>query len=55
MIDFEAEDLKIGISAEIAMQWTTAYSEAVHTFANTISIRGAARHRELRAGCLPFG
>ena len=35
VIDFEAEDLKIGISAEIAMQWTTAYSEAVHTFANT--------------------
>ena len=32
VIDFEAEDLKIGISAEIAMQWTTAYSEAVHTF-----------------------
>ena len=29
VIDFEAEDLKIGISAEIAMQWTTAYSEAV--------------------------
>ena len=26
VIDFEAEDLKIGISAEIAMQWTTAYS-----------------------------
>ena len=32
VISFEAEDLKLGISAELAMQWTTAYSEAVHTF-----------------------
>ena len=46
MIDFEAEDLKIGISAEIAMQWTTAYSEAVHTFANTISTTEGGTHEE---------
>ena len=44
VIDFEAEDLKIGISAEIAMQWTTAYSEAVHTFANTISTTEGGTH-----------
>ncbi len=37
VIDLESEDLQIGISAEIARQWTTAYSESVHTFANTIS------------------
>ena len=46
VIDFEAEDLKIGISAEIAMQWTTAYSEAVHTFANTISTTEGGTHEE---------
>lgn len=46
VIDFEAEDLKIGISAEIAMQWTIAYSEAVHTFANTISTTEGGTHEE---------
>ena len=46
VIDFEAEDLKIGISAEIAMQWTAAYSEAVHTFANTISTTEGGTHEE---------
>ena len=46
VIDFEAEDLKLGISAEIAMQWTTAYSEAVHTFANTISTTEGGTHEE---------
>ncbi|OZG59767.1 DNA gyrase, B subunit [Bifidobacterium eulemuris] len=46
VISFEAEDLKLGISAEIAMQWTTAYSEAVHTFANTISTTEGGTHEE---------
>ena len=46
VIDFEAEDLEIGISAEIAMQWTVAYSEAVHTFANTISTTEGGTHEE---------
>lgn len=46
VIDFESEDLKIGISVEIAMQWTTAYSEAVHTFANTISTTEGGTHEE---------
>ncbi|MDO4913265.1 MAG: DNA topoisomerase (ATP-hydrolyzing) subunit B [Bifidobacteriaceae bacterium] len=45
-IDFESEDQKIGISAEIAMQWTTAYSESVHTFANTISTTEGGTHEE---------
>ena len=44
VISFEAEDLKLGISAELAMQWTTAYSEAVHTFANTISTTEGGTH-----------
>ncbi len=46
VIDFESEDLKIGISAEVAMQWTTAYSEAVRTFANTISTTEGGTHEE---------
>ena len=46
VISFEAEDLKLGISAELAMQWTTAYSEAVHTFANTISTTEGGTHEE---------
>ena len=46
VIDLEAEDLKLGISAEIALQWTTAYSEAVHTFANTISTTEGGTHEE---------
>ena len=46
VIDFESEDLKIGISAEVAMQWTTAYSEVVRTFANTISTTEGGTHEE---------
>ena len=46
IIDLEAEDLKLGISAEIALQWTAAYSEAVHTFANTISTTEGGTHEE---------
>ena len=46
IIDFEAEDLDMGISAEIAMQWTTSYSESVHTFANTISTTEGGTHEE---------
>lgn len=46
IIDFDAEDVKLGISAEVAMQWTTAYSEAVHTFANTISTTEGGTHEE---------
>ncbi len=46
IIDVEAEDLKLGISAEIALQWTRAYSESVHTFANTISTTEGGSHEE---------
>ena len=46
VINFDAEDLKLGISAEIAMEWTTAYSESVHTFANTISTTEGGTHEE---------
>ncbi len=46
VISIEAEDLKQGISAEIALQWTSAYSESVHTFANTISTTEGGTHEE---------
>jgi DNA gyrase subunit B len=35
-----------GIAAEIAMQWTGAYSESVHTFANTINTAEGGTHEE---------
>ncbi|RAX21930.1 MULTISPECIES: DNA topoisomerase (ATP-hydrolyzing) subunit B [unclassified Actinomyces] len=49
IIDFEAEqDLGDGraISLEIAMQWTGAYSESVHTYANTINTTEGGTHEE---------
>jgi len=46
VIDFEAEDTTRKISVEIALQWTTAYSESVHTFANTISTTEGGTHEE---------
>ena len=46
VIDFEAEDADKRISVEIAMQWTTAYSESVHTYANTISTTEGGTHEE---------
>lgn len=46
IIDFDAEDTDRKISVEIAMQWTTAYSESVHTYANTISTTEGGTHEE---------
>jgi DNA gyrase subunit B len=46
IIDFEAEDTEVMISVEIAMQWTTAYSESVHTYANTINTHEGGTHEE---------
>ncbi|GEA85623.1 MAG: DNA topoisomerase (ATP-hydrolyzing) subunit B [Cellulomonas sp.] len=46
VIDFEAEDTERRISVEVAMQWTTAYSESVHTYANTISTTEGGTHEE---------
>ncbi|TQL02211.1 DNA topoisomerase (ATP-hydrolyzing) subunit B [Cellulomonas sp. SLBN-39] len=46
VIDFEAEDPSRRIAVEIALQWTTAYSESVHTFANTISTTEGGTHEE---------
>ncbi|GAB48832.1 DNA topoisomerase (ATP-hydrolyzing) subunit B [Mobilicoccus pelagius] len=46
IIDFELEDAKRALSLEIAMQWTTAYSESVHTYANTINTHEGGTHEE---------
>ena len=49
IIDFEAEqqlDERRSISLEIAMQWTSAYSESVHTYANTINTTEGGSHEE---------
>jgi DNA gyrase subunit B len=46
IIDFEAEDSERRLSVEIAMQWTTAYSESVHTYANTINTHEGGTHEE---------
>jgi DNA gyrase subunit B len=44
VIDFEEE--ADGISVEIAMQWSAAYTESVHTFANTINTAEGGTHEE---------
>ena len=46
IINFESEDVERRISVEIALQWTTAYSESVHTYANTISTTEGGTHEE---------
>ncbi len=46
VIAFESEDTERMISVEIAMQWTTAYSESVHTYANTINTHEGGTHEE---------
>ena len=46
VIAFEAEDTEKRISLEVAMQWTNAYSESVHTYANTISTTEGGTHEE---------
>jgi DNA gyrase subunit B len=43
-IETEAEDKRM--SAEIAMQWNTTYSESVYTFANTINTTEGGTHEE---------
>jgi DNA gyrase subunit B len=44
VIDFGEESE--GIAAEVAMQWTGAFSESVHTFANTINTAEGGTHEE---------
>lgn len=46
IISFEAEDTERKIALEVAMQWTNAYSESVHTYANTINTHEGGTHEE---------
>jgi len=46
IISFEAEDSDRTIALEVALQWTTAYSESVHTYANTINTHEGGTHEE---------
>ncbi|WP_210480005.1 DNA topoisomerase (ATP-hydrolyzing) subunit B [Naasia sp. SYSU D00948] len=46
IISFESEDKERRISLEVAMQWTTGYTESVHTYANTINTHEGGTHEE---------
>ncbi|MDE0546288.1 DNA topoisomerase (ATP-hydrolyzing) subunit B [Microbacterium sp. C7(2022)] len=46
IIDFESEDTERNIALEIAMQWTTSYTENVFTYANTINTHEGGTHEE---------
>ncbi|MGY4858914.1 DNA topoisomerase (ATP-hydrolyzing) subunit B [Cryobacterium sp. AP23] len=46
IISFEFEDTTRKIALEVAMQWTTAYTESVHTYANTINTHEGGTHEE---------
>ncbi|RLP75221.1 DNA topoisomerase (ATP-hydrolyzing) subunit B [Mycetocola tolaasinivorans] len=46
IISFEQEDTERKIALEIAMQWTTSYTESVHTYANTINTHEGGTHEE---------
>jgi DNA gyrase subunit B len=46
IISFESEDTERHIALEVAMQWTTAYTESVHTYANTINTHEGGTHEE---------
>ena len=46
IISFESEDTDAQISVEVAMQWTGAYTDSVHTYANTINTHEGGTHEE---------
>jgi DNA gyrase subunit B len=46
IISFETENSERKIALEVAMQWTTAYTESVHTYANTINTHEGGTHEE---------
>src|SRR5690606_33958926 len=46
VISIETEDAEQTISVELALQWTTAYSESVFTYANTIATTEGGTHEE---------
>ena len=46
VISIEVEDESRSLSLELAMQWTSAYSESAHTYANTINTHEGGTHEE---------
>ncbi len=46
IISFESETKERNMSLEVAMQWTNAYTESVHTYANTINTHEGGTHEE---------
>lgn len=46
IIWFEHEDPDRLLSVEVAMQWTAAYAESVHTYANAINTHEGGTHEE---------
>ncbi|GMA41804.1 DNA gyrase subunit B [Mobilicoccus caccae] len=46
VISFELEDTSREMTLEMAMQWTTAFSESVHTYANNINTHEGGTHEE---------
>ena len=56
IISFETEDTDRKIALEVAMQWTTSYSENVFTYANTINTHEGGTHEEgFRAAMTTLG
>lgn len=46
IISFETETPEKNLSLEAALQWTSGYSESVHTYANTINTHEGGTHEE---------
>ncbi|WP_152916067.1 DNA topoisomerase (ATP-hydrolyzing) subunit B [Arthrobacter sp. RIT-PI-e] len=46
VIAFETENTDRKMALEVALQWTSAYSESVHTYANTINTHEGGTHEE---------
>ncbi len=46
VIAFESTDEARMLSLEVAMQWTSAYTEAVHTYANAVNTHEGGTHEE---------
>ncbi|QDO90157.1 DNA topoisomerase (ATP-hydrolyzing) subunit B [Ornithinimicrobium ciconiae] len=46
IIGFETEDKERMLAVEVAMQWTSSYSESVHTYANAVNTHEGGTHEE---------
>ncbi|ACV05106.1 DNA topoisomerase (ATP-hydrolyzing) subunit B [Kytococcus sedentarius] len=46
IIAFETEDSERMLQCEVAMQWTSSYSESVHTYANSVNTHEGGTHEE---------